>query len=321
MFPSIEPFHKDYLPVSPIHQLYFEQVGNPNGIPVVFVHGGPGGGIFPNCRRFFDPKVYHIILFDQRGSGKSRPYAELTENTTPNLIADMEKLRQHVAVEQWVVFGGSWGSTLGLAYAIEHPDKVLGLVLRGIFLARQEELDWLYGPNGAAKLFPEAYKRFLKFLPEEQRLQPVESYYQILTTGEYSQQLKAAWEWDIWETSISQLIPYTRNWDDSDASEWEGSLAIARIETHYFVNQSFLPEENYLLEGARTLGHIPTYIVNGRYDVICPSYTALQLSEAMPHAKLTIITDAGHSSMEKSLSLALVNCMRQLKYDLKSHLM
>lgn len=309
MYPVIQPYHQSFLQVDDLHHIYFEEVGNPRGYPVIFVHGGPGGGIFPNCRRFFDPRHYRIILFDQRGAGQSRPYAELTNNTTPNLVADMELLREYLNIDQWMVFGGSWGSTLSLAYAIEHPDRVRALILRGIFLARQEELDWLYGPNGAARLFPAEYERFMSILSPEEQNTPVESYYKYLTHEDEDTRLKAAWEWDIWESSISQLIPYQRNWDDSTKKDWEASLAIARIEAHYFVNQSFLPFENYLLEGAKTLGHIPTTIVNGRYDVICPCKTAYELHQAMPHAELIIVPDTGHSSMEQGTSDALTQAM------------
>ncbi len=316
MYPVIQPYHQNFLQVDTDQYIYFEEVGNPRGYPVVFVHGGPGGGIFPNCRRFFDPRHYRIILFDQRGSGQSRPYASLVNNTTQHLIADMEKLRVYLNVDKWMVFGGSWGSTLSLAYAIAHPERVRALVLRGIFLARQSELDWLYGDNGAARMFPAEYKRFMDFLQPEERATPVESYYRYLTSDNEEVQLKAAWEWDIWESSISQLIPYQRDWDNCEPEEWVSSLAIARIEAHYFVNQSFFPSEQYLLEGAKTLGHIPTTIVNGRYDVICPCKTAYELYDAMPHADFVIVPNTGHSSMEQGTSDVLTEAMdgyRRLK--------
>ena len=314
MYPLVEPYNTDHLQVSDIHSIYFEEVGNPNGPPVVFVHGGPGGGIFPNCRRFFDPRHFRVILFDQRGAGLSKPYSELRDNTTPDLVTDMEQLREHLGIQQWIVFGGSWGSTLSLAYAIQHPDRVRALVLRGIFLGRQREIEWLYGPAGAACIFPKEYKRFIEFLEPEERNSPVQSYYIRLTEGGKEEQLRAAWEWDIWETSISQLLPYSRDWDKSTPEEWEESLAIARIETHYFVNNSFFPNDQYLLNGAATLGHIPTTIVNGRYDVICPCVTAFELAEAMPHADVVIVPDTGHSSMERGTSEALTAAMDGYKY-------
>ena len=309
MYPVIQPYHMNFLQVDTRHHIYFEEVGNPHGYPVVFVHGGPGGGIFPNCRRFFDPKHYRIILFDQRGSGRSRPYAELVDNTTAHLISDMEHLREHLNIEKWMVFGGSWGSTLALAYAISHPDRVRAMVLRGIFLARQEELDWLYGAKGAARMFPREYDRFMHLLSPEERQTPIESYYKYLTCDDELTRLKAAWEWDIWESSISQLIPYQRDWDDTVPEDWEPSLAIARIEAHYFVNQSFLPYENYLLDGAKELDHIPTTIVNGRYDVICPCKTAFELYDVMPHADMVIVPNTGHSSMEEGTSDILTQAM------------
>lgn len=313
MYPLVEPYHTDYLQVSELHSIYFEEVGNPDGQPVVFVHGGPGGGIFPNCRRFFDPKHYRVILFDQRGAGQSKPYSELRENTTQDLIADMELLREYLQIEQWIVFGGSWGSTLSLAYAIEHSEHVRALVLRGIFLGRTREIEWLYGSNGAACIFPQEYKRFIEFLDPDERETPVHSYYIRLTEGTEEEKLRAAWEWDIWESSISQLMPYAQDWDNSTPDEWQESLAIARIETHYFVNNSFFPDDQYLLDGAATLDHIPTTIINGRYDVICPCVTAFELAEVMPHAEIIIVPDTGHSSMERGNSDVLTATMNKLK--------
>ena len=314
MYPSIEPFHIGYLQVSPIHVMYYEQVGNPNGPKVVFLHGGPGGSIFPNCRRFFDPSYYHIILFDQRGSGKSTPYGSLQDNTTAHIIEDMETLRNHLQIPHWIVFGGSWGSTLALAYSISHPTVVNGLVLRGIFLSRQTELDWLYKADGAGRLFPMEYKRFIEHLPPNKRNRPIHGYYEILTGTDEKAKMRAAFEWDVWEISISQLVPYTRDWDAVEEEEWEASFAIARMETHYFVNGSFLPNEDYLLEGARKLAHIPTFIIQGRYDIVCPCSNAFDLAEAMPHANVQIIPDAGHSSMEEGTMHALVQAMEQMKY-------
>ena len=309
MYPMIEPFHKNFLQVSERHHLYFEEAGNPRGVPVVFIHGGPGGGIFPNCRRFFNPQHYRIILFDQRGAGKSVPYADLVDNTTQHLISDMEQLRTFLNIPKWLVFGGSWGSTLALAYAIEHPERVMALTLRGIFLARQLEINWLYGPEGASRIFPAEYERFMRFLKPDERATPVESYYQYLTGEDDKIRLKAAWEWDIWETSIAQLLPYQRDWDAAEPEEWQASLAIARIETHYFVHQSFFPDDSYLLDHVGRLSHIPTTIVQGRYDIICPVHTAYELHKAMPHSELIIVPDCGHSSMEDGTSLILTEVM------------
>jgi proline iminopeptidase len=311
MYPVFEPYHSDYLPVSPVHYLYYEQVGNPIGTPVVFLHGGPGGGITNQCRRFFDPLHYRVILFDQRGSGKSRPYACIEENTTSHLVDDIEKLRKHLGIKEWIVFGGSWGSTLALAYAIAHQKRVMALVLRGIFLARQQEIDWLYGPNGAARLFPTEYNRFLSVLSTMEKRKPLQAYYQKLTKGPEEVQLRAAREWDIWESSISQLLPSPM--PDDEYTDLETSLAIARIESHYFVNDSFLPNEDYLLNGASQLSNIPTFIVNGRYDIVCPPSTAIELHETMLHSELKIVHNAGHSTSEKGIAKALVGIMNRLK--------
>lgn len=311
LYPAIEPFHSSYLQVSPVHLLYYEQVGRPDGIPVVFLHGGPGGGINPYCRRFFNPHFYRAVLFDQRGSGKSKPFASVQDNTTPHLIEDIEKLRVHLNIDKWFVFGGSWGSTLALAYAIAHPDKVLGMVLRGVFLGCQDELDWLYGPNGAARLFPELYESFSSFLSPNEKRRPYFPYYRKLTEGTKKQQLDAMRLWNNWENGISQLIP------DPLASEVyassEKGLAIARIECHYFVHDLFLPNEDYLLDGARKLHHIPTEIINGRYDIVCPPWTAHKLHQALPDSHLIIVPDAGHSTTEKGIATALVSAMSRMR--------
>lgn len=311
MYPIFEPYDSGHFPVSETHQLYYEQVGKPLGQPVLFLHGGPGGGIFPAARRFFDPLFYRVVLFDQRGSGQSLPYACIEENTTQHLIDDIEELRKELGIDSWVVFGGSWGSTLALAYAIAHPERVDGLVLRGIFLARQQEISWLYGPHGAARLFPRAYERFSRFIGTSETKELIQKYYRKMTTGDIYDQMIAAREWDIWETAISQLLPLPEQEDNY--ADLEASLAIGRIESHYFANNSFLPTDGYLLEEAKKLPKIPTFIVNGRYDVICPSYSALELHRAMPHSELTIVPDAGHSTGEKGIALALLTAMNRLK--------
>jgi len=311
MYPIFEPYDSGHLPVSEIHQIYYEQVGNPMGAPVLFVHGGPGGGIYPSARSFFDPLYYRTILFDQRGAGKSLPYACVEENTTQDLINDMEELRKELGIEKWILFGGSWGSTLALAYAIAHPNRVMALVLRGIFLARQSEIDWLYGANGAARLFPQEYERFSNFIGETEPQKVISAYYQKMTTGDEHSQLVAAREWDIWESSISQLIPHPPAEDEY--ANLESSLAIGRIEAHYFAHNSFFPDDEYLLREAKKLPKMPVTIVNGRYDVICPSHTALELHKAIPQSKLIVIPDAGHSSGEKGTANALLEAMNQLR--------
>ena len=307
MYPEVEPYNTGYLKVSPIHKIYYEEIGNPSGFPVVFLHGGPGGGIYPTCRTFFNPKFFRVVLFDQRGSGKSTPFACIKENTTPLLIEDIEKLRNHLNIQKWIVMGGSWGSTLGLAYAIAHPEKLNGLVLRGVFLGRSRELDWLYGANGASNIFPEAYHDFTKILTTNEKNNVIQSYYHRLTTGGRQQQAEAVSHWNRWESSISQLVPdpYSVN----SLSDYETGLAIARLECHYFVNKIFLPDENYLLREAAKLNHFRTKIINGRYDIVCPMHTAYELHQQMPVSDLYIVPDAGHSTTEPGIGQALADAM------------
>ncbi|QQS43065.1 MAG: prolyl aminopeptidase [Acidobacteriota bacterium] len=304
LYPEIEPFDSGMLEVSDIHSLYFERCGNPEGIPVVFLHGGPGGGLIPMYRRFFDPDAYHVILFDQRGSGKSKPHADLRENTTWDLIKDIETLRRKFEVEKWYVFGGSWGSTLSLAYAETHPDRCLGLVLRGIFLTRPKELKWFY-QYGASEIFPDYWKRYRDEIPEDERDNFMTAYYKRLTSDDEDVRVSAARAWSVWEGSTSKLFPdkdLMDHWEDP-----EEALALARIECHYFMNNSFFPTENYLLENVDKIRHIPTVIVQGRYDVVCPSVSAYELHEAFPESELHVIPDAGHSISEKGITSALVD--------------
>ena len=306
LYPEIEPFDSGMLAVSDIHTIYYECVGNPNGVPVVFLHGGPGGGLIPMYRQYFDPAVYQVILFDQRGSGRSTPHAELEGNTTWNLIEDMEKLRIKFGVEKWYVFGGSWGSTLSLAYAETHPDRCLGLILRGIFLTRRKELEWFY-QYGASEIFPDFWERYRDEIPESERGDFIAAYHKRLTSDDEQTRLSAARAWSVWEGSTSKLYP------DSDLmNHWEGeheALSLARIECHYFVNNSFFPTENYLLENVDKIRHIPTVIVQGRYDVVCPITSAWDLHRAMPDAEFIIVPDAGHSVSEPGISSALVGAM------------
>ena len=283
MFPSIQPFNSGYLQVSQTHNLYYEEVGNPLGTPVLFLHGGPGGGINTYVRRFFNPNHYRAVLFDQRGSGKSTPFACIEENTTQALIEDIETLRKELNIESWVVMGGSWGSTLALLYAIHHPDRVRALVLRGVFLARPCEIDWLYGPAGAARIFPKDYSYFVADLSEEERKNLIPSFLGRLTDPSLSVQLRAVNDWNRWEMGISQLIPVEEPEDFHNTLE-EG-LAIARIEAHYFTNNSFLPSENYILENCDTIAHIPCEIIQGRYDIVCPPQSAYELHQKLPLSK------------------------------------
>jgi proline iminopeptidase len=304
LYPEIEPFDTGRLKVSAVHELYFEQCGNPNGKPAVFLHGGPGGGLTTDYRRYFNPDVYRLVLFDQRGSGKSTPHASLEENTTWHLVEDIEKLRVHLGIEQWLVFGGSWGSTLALAYAETHPDCVTELVLRGIFLCRPKEIQWFY-QEGASWIFPDVWEEYLKVIPESEREDMVSAYYRRLTSDDEKVRVEAARAWSIWEGSTSKLF------FDSDSIErfadTQFALAFARIECHYFMNNCFFKTDNYLIEQVSAIRNIPAIIVQGRYDVVCPIHSAWDLHRAWPEADLQIIPDAGHSISEPGIIAALVN--------------
>jgi proline iminopeptidase len=304
LYPEIEPFDTGRLKVSPIHELYYEQVGNPTGKPTVFLHGGPGGGISPDYRRYFDPEIYRVVLFDQRGSGKSTPHASLEDNTTWHLVADIERLREHLNIRHWQVFGGSWGSTLALAYAETHPDRVRELVLRGIFLCRKKEIRWFY-QEGAGAIFPDVWEEYLKVIPESERADMVSAYYRRLTSEDEAVRLEAARAWSIWEGSTSKLF-FDPNSIEKFADP-EFALAFARIECHYFMNNAFFDSDNYLIENVGRIRTIPSVIVQGRYDVVCPMMSAWELHRAWPEAELHIIPDAGHSISEPGIINALVN--------------
>jgi proline iminopeptidase len=310
LYDPIEPFDQGMLAVSAIHTLYYEQSGNPEGNAVVFLHGGPGGGTVPDYRRFFDPASYRIVVFDQRGSGASTPYAELRENTTWDLVADIERLREHLGIEKWLVFGGSWGSTLALAYAETHPQRVKGLVLRGIFLLRKKELDWFY-QKGADAVYPDAWEAYVEVIPPGERDDMVSAYYQRLTSEDEAVRFAAARAWSIWEGSTSKLFPDQNLIDDFAAPE--KAVALARIECHYFLNKGFLESDNYLLENVDKIRHIPTVIVQGRYDMVCPITSAWDLHRAFPEAELVIVPDAGHSAFEKGNTSALVEATDQFR--------
>lgn len=309
-FPPIEPFNSGFLKVSDIHNIYFEEVGNPNGKPVVFLHGGPGGGISPDHRRYFDPKIYRIILFDQRGSGKSTPCAELRENDTWSLIKDIETLRGKFKFEKWMVFGGSWGSTLALAYAITHPTRISELVLRGIFLCRPSEIKWFY-QEGASQIFPDVWDEYLKQIPENERHDMVSAYHKRLTHQNAEIRLSAAKAWSKWEAATSRLIVDQDSINSFD--DPEHALSFARIECHYFMNNAFFPTENYLLENVEKIRHIPAVIIQGRYDVVCPARSAWDLHKQWPEAKITIIADAGHAASEPGIRSALIQATEKFK--------
>ncbi|WP_342375971.1 prolyl aminopeptidase [Myxococcus stipitatus] len=303
MYPPLEPYRLGRLRVSPLHELYFEECGNPKGKPVVFVHGGPGGGTDAKQRRFFDPSAYRIILVDQRGCGRSTPHACLEENTTWDLVADLERLRLHLGIERWMLFGGSWGSTLSLAYAQTHPERVTELVLRGIFLLRKQELDWFY-QRGASTMFPDAWEYFLAPIPADERHDLLAAYHRRLTGPDAAERLEAARAWSVWEARTSYLLPnaelVTRNSSDDFA------LAFARIECHYFFNRGFLRSDTQLLEDVQRIRHIPTVIVQGRYDVVCPPESAWALHQIWPEAELILVPDAGHSANEPGTTSALL---------------
>ena len=308
LFPAIQPSRTWRFPVSELHTLYIEESGNPQGVPVVFLHGGPGGSCEPGHRRFFNPEAYRIILFDQRGCGKSRPHANLEQNTTWDLVADLEKIREFLEVEQWVVFGGSWGSTLGLAYAQAHPERVLGLILRGIFLARAQDVRWFF--NGeAARIFPEAWAHFVDPIPEEERDDIVNAYYQRLTSDNEIVRMGAAKAWSIWEGSSVTLLPDKNVVDHF--SDPHIALSIARLECHYFCNDCFL-RPNQLLEDMPRINHLPGFIVHGRYDMVCPIDQAFLLQSQWPGVEIKVVDDAGHAVTEVGISNALVDCCNRM---------
>jgi proline iminopeptidase len=303
LYPEIEPYQQGYLKVSPVHEIYYEQSGNPDGRPVVFVHGGPGGGTEPFQRRFFDPAVYRIVLFDQRGAGKSRPHASLEDNTTWHLVADMERIREELGIDRWVVFGGSWGSTLGLAYSQTHPDRVRGLIVRGIFLVRPKEIAWFY-QEGASFIFPDAWEAYLEPIPPAERGDMVSAYYRRLTGEDVAVRARAAHAWSVWEGSTSKLRQDPKLIARSAGATFADALA--RIECHYFINGSFLRHPDQLLDDVDKIRHIPGVIIQGRYDVVCPPIAAWDLHRRWPEAEFHFVPDAGHSAMEPGIIDRLV---------------
>lgn len=303
LYPEIEPFDSGMLAVDDRHTLYYEQSGNPEGKPVVLLHGGPGGGCNARMRRFHDPKKYRIVLFDQRGAGRSTPHADLVDNTTWDLVADIEKLREKLDIERWQVFGGSWGSTLALAYAQKHPQRVAELVLRGIFMLRRWELEWFY-QEGASRLFPDAWAHYLRPIPEAERGDLIAAYHKRLTSDDEATRLEAAKAWSIWEggTSYLQIDPdYATSHGDP-----QFALPFARIENHYFVNGGFFEHDDQLLRDAHKIADIPGVIVHGRYDVVCPIQSAFDLHAAWPKSELVVSPGSGHSAFEAENASALV---------------
>ena len=308
LFPKIEPKEQGLLKVSPIHSIYWERSGNENGASVLILHGGPGGGSSPTYRRYFDPDKFNIIQFDQRGCGRSIPHSELKENTTNHLIEDIETLRQHLKIETWHVFGGSWGSTLSLIYAIQHTKKVLSLTLRGIFLCRNNELSWFY-QKGASEIFPEEFDLYQSVIPQNERGDLINAFHKRLTSQDMSERANAARAWTRWEMSTSFLMP--KELSINKALDDTFSDSFARIECHYFVNNIFL-EDNYILKNINRLINIPVSIVQGRYDVICPMRSAWDLSRSLPTSQLYVIDNAGHSMKEIGISEKLIDLTNDL---------
>jgi proline iminopeptidase len=303
LYPALEPYRRGRLQVSSLHEIYFEECGNPFGKAVVVLHGGPGGGISPFLRRMHDPEAYRIILFDQRGCGNSTPYASLVDNTTWHLVEDIEKLRLHLDVENWQVFGGSWGSTLALAYAQQHPEHVRELVLRGIFTVRDEEVRWFY-QDGASRLFPDAFEHFLQPIPQDERHDLVAAYYRRLTCDDETEKLNCARAWSQWEGATLSLLP-----DEARVANFgqdRFALAFATIEAHYFFHKGFMPHDGALLDGMDKIKHLPGAIVQGRYDVVTPMATAHALAKLWPNAQLHIIPDAGHMALEPGITDAII---------------
>ena len=303
LYPPIAPYDTGFLDVGDGHTLYYEQAGNPAGRAAVFLHGGPGAGSDEKARRFFDPAAFRIVVFDQRGAGRSRPHASLHANTTPHLVADIEHLRTKLGIERWLVFGGSWGSTLALRYAESHPDAVSALILRGIFLLRRKELEWFY-QEGASRVYPDRWQRFLAPIPAHERHDLLTAYHRRLNADDADSQREVARAWSIWEGSTSTLQPSQSLIDRFAADEF--ALALARIETHYFVNGGFLASENEILDGLDRIRRIPCVIVQGRYDLVCPMDSAWELHRAWPEARFEIVADAGHSALEPGITDRLI---------------
>jgi len=308
LYPAIDPRRSGMLEVDLLHTVYWEESGNPEGIPVLFLHGGPGAGTVPENRRFFDPNAYRIILFDQRGSGRSTPAGEIKENTTQLLVSDIEVLRRFLNIDRWVVFGGSWGSTLALIYAEMYPGRCIGLVLRGIFLCRPQEVEWFL--HGVQSFFPENWAAFSGHLPFEERNDLLSNYYKRLVNPDPAIHMPAALAWSIYEGSCSTLMPNEPS--VAQFSQGQFALGLARIEAHYFINNIFLPE-NFILDHAEALHSIPGVIVQGRYDMVCPFTSAADLSRAWGRAQLNVVPDAGHSSSEEGIMRALIKATDEIR--------
>ena len=303
LYPEIKPYNEFDLEVSDLHTIHVEESGNDKGQPVIFIHGGPGGGIEPVYRRYFNPEKWRIIIFDQRGCGKSTPHAELRENTTWDLVNDIEKIRSYLEIPAWVVFGGSWGSTLSMSYAIMHSDRCKALILRGIFMLREKEIRWFY-QEGCSYIYPDAWERYLQPIPENERDNLVNAYYKKLTSSDHDERIQAAKAWSIWEASTSKLYQNQgslHHFEDSKVAD-----AFARIECHYFINKGFFEKETWILDNIDKIRNIPSVIIQGRYDVVCPMISAWDLHSVWPEADFHIIQDAGHSMTEPGIRSKLI---------------
>lgn len=311
LFPPRKPYNTDFLKVSKIHTLYFEEAGNPEGRPVIFLHGGPGVGIHPGYRRFFDPEFYRTILLDQRGSGKSTPFAELRDNTTWHLVEDLEKLRKYLKIRKWIVTGGSWGSTLALAYAQIYPQSVKGIIIRGVFTARSSEMDWLFSEKGAGQIWPDEFEKFISILNKTEKKDIIKSFYKRLNSKSQKTSWEAARTYAYWEGTIMNLIP-----DKKETSSFltkDRTIAIAKIECHYALNNFFMKTEKGLFQNMKRIKSIPLTIVQGRYDTICPMRSAYDLNKSLPKSKLIIVPTGSHSPLEPPMAKALINASEEFK--------
>lgn len=309
LYPSIKPYAEHNLKVDDLHTLYVEESGEPTGIPVLFLHGGPGIGCNPDHRRFFDPKRYRIVLFDQRGCGKSTPYLCLTNNTTQDLVDDIEKIRDYLDVKKWMLFGGSWGATLALLYSQKYPQNVTSLILRGVFLGRQQDLDWLYKEGGVSKFFPDHWETFISQVPPERRNDNIKAYYDLLRGDNEIMHMSLAKSWGLWEAECTTLEVNTDN--EKKFTNPHLALSVAGIETHYFINKVFL-EENQILNNMSKIAHLPGIIVHGRYDMVCPLDNSYELHKAWPESRLEIIRHAGHAALEPGICDALILATNEL---------
>ncbi|GJM09851.1 MAG: proline iminopeptidase [Lysobacteraceae bacterium] len=302
LYPEIEPYNVGRLKVSDLHTIVYEEVGNPQGRPALFLHGGPGVGITPSYRQFFDPAHYRVILVDQRGAGRSTPHAEIRDNTTWDIVEDLEKLKGHLGIEDWVVMGGSWGSLLALCYAIQHPESVAAMIIRGIFLGRQFEIDWIHGPNGAALVYPEEFERYKALVPDAE--DNVAAYCQLLSSDDEAVRREAAKAWSRWEGTMVTVFPDPEGLEEMLDSP--SAMSIARIESHFTKHKFYLEHEHWVLDNAARMADIPTYIVHGRYDTVCPPISAWELHKALPKSELVIVPDGAHSPVDGGMTKELV---------------